>query len=293
MVESDFEISDSALNAWHDFVGNPNNKGHANRDSFYDDLNEQFSLSLMGARKTIERVCRQSGIENPPVILEIGSSVGFNVLALRERFPGSIIFGVEPEVEAVEVARKIVFKAVDGATVPNYIVGRGESIDLPDSSVDFILCNTVIEHVDCVADVMSEVSRVLKPGGKAWFEAPNYMWPKEPHLGIWCIPMLGKKIMALFAIFQGKKRQLGFLEHLKLVTPFCLEREFKRNALSFENRAIRKLESVLKGGDANIEVYKLTAKTLRLLNKIGFGKLIVLIAEKTGFYPSVIYLVKK
>jgi SAM-dependent methyltransferase len=44
-----------------------------------------------------------------------------------------------------------------------------ERLDFPDATFDFIWCNGVIMHTAHPNRCVSELSRVLKPGGKAWF----------------------------------------------------------------------------------------------------------------------------
>jgi len=52
------------------------------------------------------------------------------------------------------------------------IVGDGMNIPLADSSCDAVTCNAVIEHVPDPAVLISEMHRVLKPGGYAQLMAP-------------------------------------------------------------------------------------------------------------------------
>ena len=45
-------------------------------------------------------------------------------------------------------------------------------IALPDSSFHAIICNHVLEHIPDDAKAMSEITRVLKPGGWAILQTP-------------------------------------------------------------------------------------------------------------------------
>lgn len=45
------------------------------------------------------------------------------------------------------------------------ITGMGESVALPDKSVDLVICVNVLDHVQDASLCLSEVFRVLKPGG--------------------------------------------------------------------------------------------------------------------------------
>ncbi len=52
------------------------------------------------------------------------------------------------------------------------IVGDGTNVPLADASVDTVTCNAVIEHVQKPADLVSEMYRILKPGGYAQLMIP-------------------------------------------------------------------------------------------------------------------------
>jgi len=52
------------------------------------------------------------------------------------------------------------------------IVGDGANLPLIDESVDTVTCNAVIEHVRNPLDLISEMHRILKPGGYAQFMVP-------------------------------------------------------------------------------------------------------------------------
>jgi len=52
------------------------------------------------------------------------------------------------------------------------LVARGERLPFADSSVDVIISNAVLEHVECLDATVSEMNRVLKPGGFAYIEIP-------------------------------------------------------------------------------------------------------------------------
>ncbi|MBA2307413.1 methyltransferase domain-containing protein [Candidatus Dependentiae bacterium] len=47
-------------------------------------------------------------------------------------------------------------------------------IDLPDNSLDLVMCNHVLEHIPDDKKALSETMRVLKPGGHALFTVPLY-----------------------------------------------------------------------------------------------------------------------
>ena len=53
----------------------------------------------------------------------------------------------------------------------------------------------VIEHVDSPADVIAELSRVLRPAGRAFVSTPNrFSLTPEPHVGIWGLGFWPRKL---------------------------------------------------------------------------------------------------
>ena len=56
---------------------------------------------------------------------------------------------------------------------PKFLVFDGHTIDLPDGSVDWILCFDAFHHVPNPAEVIAEFARVLRPGGMAGFSEPG------------------------------------------------------------------------------------------------------------------------
>lgn len=57
-----------------------------------------------------------------------------------------------------------------------------ESLSIPDDSVDVVICNQVYEHVPCPQTLISQIRRILKPGGTCYFAGPNLLYPIEPHV---------------------------------------------------------------------------------------------------------------
>ena len=64
----------------------------------------------------------------------------------------------------------------DASTNPHidsFALLDGKKWPLEDSSIDLIICDYVMEHVEHPDDLFSEASRVLKPGGKLCIRTPN------------------------------------------------------------------------------------------------------------------------
>lgn len=253
-------------------------------------LDSHIAASLDNAMGTASRVSR-SICSPPKKILEIGCSTGFNCIALSRLFPEAEVYGIEPDGEAVAVANSMA-AAAEISNV-HFLRGVGESLPYGNHVFDLIVCLTVIEHVNDVERVIAEMARVLTLNGAVRLEAPNYIWPYEPHLNIWCLPLLGKGSAKLMAVLQGKTRNMDYLDHLKFVTPGRLEILFRRYGLVWENQVKTKLEQVAAGDNSQIMAYKRVAAFLRFLALTGMSKMLVKLVMWSGVYPSVLYILRK
>ncbi len=64
---------------------------------------------------------------------------------------------------------------------PTFARFDGRTMDLPDASVDRIVCFDALHHVPNPADVISEMGRVLRPGGLAAFSEPGPQHSRDPQ----------------------------------------------------------------------------------------------------------------
>ena len=96
-------------------------------------------------------------------VLEIGTGVGANLGYLA---PGTELIALEPNVRMHDRLRKRAKAAGIGLTI---VAGGAEAIPLPDSSVDEVICSLVLCTVQDPVQVLAEIRRVLRPGGRFRF----------------------------------------------------------------------------------------------------------------------------
>jgi ubiquinone/menaquinone biosynthesis C-methylase UbiE len=96
----------------------------------------------------------------PLAVLDLGSGTGRFTPALAETFGGPV-YGVEP-------AAKMRAVAENSAAHPavTYLEGRGERIPLANASIGLVLMYLSFHHVQDHAAAVSEIARVLRPGGR-------------------------------------------------------------------------------------------------------------------------------
>jgi arsenite methyltransferase len=98
-------------------------------------------------------------------VLDLGSGGGIDVLLSARRVgPAGKVYGLDMTDEMLALARANQKKA--GVTNVEFLKGEIENIPLPDSSVDVIISNCVINLSGDKDRVLREAYRVLKPGGR-------------------------------------------------------------------------------------------------------------------------------
>ncbi len=99
------------------------------------------------------------------IVLDLGSGGGIDVLLSARRVgPSGKAYGLDMTDEMLALARENQSKA--GVENVEFLKGEMEDIPLPDSSVDIVISNCVINLSADKDRVISEAFRVLKPGGR-------------------------------------------------------------------------------------------------------------------------------
>ena len=99
------------------------------------------------------------------VVLDLGSGGGIDVLLSARRVtPGGKAYGLDMIGEMLEMARENQKEA--GVENAEFLEGEIEDVPLPDSHVDVVMSNCVINLSTDKTRVISEAFRVLKSGGR-------------------------------------------------------------------------------------------------------------------------------
>ena len=99
------------------------------------------------------------------VVLDLGSGGGIDVLLSARRVgPSGKAYGVDFTAEMLDLARRNAVEA--GATNVEFVEGHIEAVPLPDSSIDVVISNCVINLSADKAAVFAEMHRLLRPGGR-------------------------------------------------------------------------------------------------------------------------------
>lgn len=156
--------------------------------------------------------------------LEVGCGGG--ILAEEIVRLGFKTFGIDPSQPSLEAARNHASKSSLSIT---YIEAAGEALPFDADSFDIVFCCDVLEHVQDLPEVISEISRVLKPGGIFIYDTFNRTllsklvaikilqeWKRwalmPPQLHVWNMFIKPKEMKALL-----KANKLKWIEHFGIL----------------------------------------------------------------------------
>ena len=139
---------------------------------------ESFGAALYDAAETTdlpeEALLASLGCGNPvavadlhpgETVLDLGSGGGIDVLLSAARVgPLGFAYGLDMTDEMLALARANATRA--GAANVEFLKGEIEAIPLPDSSVDVVISNCVINLSTDKSAVLAEAYRILRPGGR-------------------------------------------------------------------------------------------------------------------------------
>ena len=98
-------------------------------------------------------------------VLDLGSGGGIDVILSAKRVgPTGVAYGLDMTDEMLALARANAAEA--GTANVHFLKGVIEQIPLPANSVDVVISNCVINLSTDKAAVLTEIARVLKPGGR-------------------------------------------------------------------------------------------------------------------------------
>jgi len=101
-------------------------------------------------------------------VLDLGCGSGYMSEELHQL--GAIVTGIDANASIIKAASK---HACSSVLDIRYHVGTGESLPFNNNTFNIVVCVDVLEHVNDVKKVISEISRVLKSGGLFLFDTIN------------------------------------------------------------------------------------------------------------------------
>jgi SAM-dependent methyltransferase len=128
-----------------------------------------------GRRRLFAAEIERLGMDRDAMVLDIGTSTGTNLRMLRTLGFGNMQ-GLDASEEAIRYCVEKGFNTVR----------QGDLCDMPFASnaFDLVLATDVVEHVDDDAQAMTEIARILKPGGVALITVPTFrcLWGLQDEI---------------------------------------------------------------------------------------------------------------
>src|ERR1041385_7358606 len=112
----------------------------------------------------VENICREV-TDRRPRILDVGCGTGANLLMLSKYGDAE---GVDLSEDAVAVCRE--------RGLENVKLGAAEKLPYEDGTFDLVTALDVVEHLDDDLGGLSEMRRVLRPGGRVLLFVPTFMF---------------------------------------------------------------------------------------------------------------------
>ena len=113
-------------------------------------------------------------------ILDLGCGYGGRTVFYARKCAAAEVIGIEPYPSLVDRCRELAASLDCGRAT--FRLGVAESLPFDDGEFDMILSFDVLEHVESPAAALSEIRRVLRPGGQAWLVFPTYRGARASHL---------------------------------------------------------------------------------------------------------------
>lgn len=143
-------------------------------------------------------------------ILDIGAGRGEFLLACAER--GYDAVGIEINDEKISDART----SAHARGLPLELVkAEAEHLPFADNTFDFANMGEVIEHVRNPVGVLTELYRVLKPGGKAYISAHNRFGMYDTHFHVYFLGWLPRAWAAPYLSILRKHKDYAHAEDLQ------------------------------------------------------------------------------
>lgn len=155
-------------------------------------------------------------------------------------------------------------------------VVKDESLPFDDETFDVVVTNHVVEHTPNQKKHLTEVYRVLKPGGVIYLATPNKLWLTDPHYKLPFISWMPRPVSSQYLnIMQRAKWDIYPLSHFGIKGYF--PEANVRNALPL----------LLKSSAIS------TLDTMDSITK--FARILPLdVLESTRYFsPTLIYLIEK
>ena len=130
----------------------------------YERVNGIISLGQIDRWR--RRLVSEMEISEGMSVLDVGCGTGKLTSLLASKLSRGRVLGIDLTPEMVDLAKKNLPPRHEDLV--EYSTGAAENLDLPENSFDLVASSFTLRNVDDLAKVMSEMNRVVKPGGRVY-----------------------------------------------------------------------------------------------------------------------------
>lgn len=186
-------------------------------------VNEELNYSS----KHLEFLQNIGNIFNNKKILIVGSGTGGEIICFKKL--EAEVYGIEPNEAAYNISLdKAKIHKIDQK---NILMASSEEIPFPKNHFDYVICNTVLEHVNDVEKTIKEMIRVTDILGKLIIITPDYRNFWEPHYKL-PLPMFLPNFI-IFLILKLFSKPTNFLFTINKINSKKLINIFKKFNINF------------------------------------------------------------
>lgn len=157
----------------------------------------------------LENTLKESGFHLKPnqCILDLGCGSGEGIREFLQR--QARVVGLDISYEELIIAKK--WCEEQGSDNFFLVAANAEALPFADGAFAMIYSMDVIEHVASQPAFLNETNRVLQPRGAFLFNSPNRfsLLAPEPHVGLWWMGYMPRKMMDPYSRLRGKGRYIG------------------------------------------------------------------------------------
>jgi SAM-dependent methyltransferase len=119
---------------------------------------------------------KAGGINNTDTIVDVGCGNGHHLLGLAGKIKKGI--GIDFSREMIKIAESRRQNHPDGGRLEFIVANARNMSQISESSCDVVICIGALEHMHQKSQVLQEMYRVLRPGGRLVILTPNgnFMW---------------------------------------------------------------------------------------------------------------------
>ena len=109
-------------------------------------------------------------------LVDAGCGIGSNLSEIIAKYPDATFIGIDNYKPDLEIAKEAFYGKAD------FLLCDCLDIKLDSKSVDIVLSNQVIEHINDYEKYIAEIKRILKDKGLFIISTPNFLHPRNVFL---------------------------------------------------------------------------------------------------------------